>query len=121
MQVIENKAVLLKLRHPQKVLATIPKSAVVEQRADGAAVLVHMGLEEMQVLKNLGIKNVPSPIEYKYKWPGLYKPFAHQKETAAFLTLYRRAYCFNEPGTGKTASIAWATDFLLKKIGRAHV
>ena len=115
MQVIENKAVLLKLRHPQKVLATIPKSAVVEQRADGAAVLVHMGLEEMQVLKNLGIKNVPSPIEYKYKWPGLYKPFAHQKETAAFLTLYRRAYCFNEPGTGKTASIAWATDFLLKK------
>lgn len=115
MQVIDNKAVLLRLKRPERVLATIPKAAVVEQRAEGAAVLVHLGLEEMQVLKNLGIKNVPSPIKYRYKWPGMYKPFDHQKETSAFCTLYRRAFVFNEPGTGKTASIAWATDYLMTK------
>lgn len=115
MQVIDNKAVLLRLKRPERVLATIPKSTVVEQRPEGAAVLVHLGLEEMQVLRNLGIKNVPSPIKYRYKWPGIYKPFDHQKETSAFCTLYRRAFIFNEAGTGKTASIAWATDYLLNK------
>lgn len=115
MQVIENKAVLLKLKRPERVLATIPKAAVVEQHDQGAAVLVHLGLEEMQVLKNLGLKNVPSPIKYRYKWPGMYKPFSHQRDTSAFCTLHRRAFVFNEPGTGKTASIAWATDYLLKK------
>lgn len=50
-----------------------------------------------------------------YKWPcppGL-TPFAHQKETAAFLSGQRKAFCFNEQGTGKTASVIWATDYLM--------
>jgi SNF2 family DNA or RNA helicase len=111
MQIIENKALLLKLRHPERVLSTIPKS----KRLDDGQVLVKWGLEEAQVLRNLGVKRVPSPIEGRYKWPGLFKPFAHQKETSAFLTLHRRAYCFNDPGTGKTASFAWAADYLLDK------
>jgi hypothetical protein len=49
-----------------------------------------------------------------YNWPGKYKPFAHQKQTAEFLTLNRKAFCFNEQGTGKTASVIWATDYLMK-------
>ena len=49
-----------------------------------------------------------------YDWPGQYKPFAHQKQTADFLTLHRKAFCFNEQGTGKTASVIWACDFLMK-------
>lgn len=48
-----------------------------------------------------------------YNWPGKFKPFAHQKETAEFLTLHRKAFCFNEQGTGKTASVIWATDYLM--------
>ena len=48
-----------------------------------------------------------------YNWPGKFKPFAHQKQTAEFLTLNRRAFCFNEQGTGKTASVIWATDYLM--------
>lgn len=50
-----------------------------------------------------------------YTWPcppGL-SPFAHQKETAAFLAGNRKAFCFNEQGTGKTASVIWATDYLM--------
>jgi SNF2 family DNA or RNA helicase len=111
MQIIENKALLLKLRHPERVLNTIPKS----KRLDDGRVLVKWGLEEAQVLKNLGVKSVPSPIEGRYGWPGMFKPFNHQRETSSFLTMHRRAYCFNDPGTGKTASFAWAADYLLSK------
>ena len=110
MQIIENKALLLKVREPQRITEIIPKSKLLE---DGT-VLVKWGLEEAQVLKNLRIKNVPSPIMHHYNWPGLYRPFDHQKETASFLTLHRRAFCFNEQGTGKTGSVIWAADYLMK-------
>ena len=48
-----------------------------------------------------------------YNWPGKYKPFAHQKQTSEFLALNRKAFCFNEQGTGKTASVIWAADYLM--------
>lgn len=81
---------------------------------DSGEVLVKWGLEEAQVLKNLKIKNVPSPILGNYDWPGYYRPFEHQKDTASFLTLHRKAFCFNEQGTGKTGSVIWAADYLMK-------
>ena len=110
MQIIDNKALLLKVREPGRITTVIPKSKVL----DSGEVLVKWGLEESQVLKNLKIKNVPSPILGAYDWPGLYKPFSHQKTTASFLTLHKRAFCFNEQGTGKTASVIWACDYLMK-------
>ena len=118
MEIIENKALLLKVRNPHRITAVIPKSKIIEQGrnpTDISKVLVSWGLEEAQVLKNLGIKNVPSPITLKYGWPGIYKPFDHQRATASFLTLHRRAFCFNEPGTGKTSAMAWASDYLMTK------
>lgn len=72
------------------------------------------GLKEAQALTDLKIKGVPSTIERDYNWPGQFKPFSHQKETAAFLTLRKRAFCFNEQGTGKTAAVIWAADYLMK-------
>ena len=51
MQIIEDKALLLKLRHPERVLNTIPKS----KRLDDGQVLVYWDLEAAQVLKNLGV------------------------------------------------------------------
>jgi SNF2 family DNA or RNA helicase len=39
----------------------------------------------------------------------------HQIDTAAFLTMHRRAFCFNDPGTGKTMSALWAADYLIEK------
>ena len=109
MQIIENKALLLKVKEPGRITTVIPRS---KELANGT-VLVKWGLEEAQVLKNLRIKNVPSPIIAHYKWPGLYKPFAHQKTTSEFLTLHRRAFVFNEQGTGKTGSVIWAADYLM--------
>ena len=109
LEIINNKAILLKLRDPNKVTTVIPKSKDIGNNQ----VLVNWGLDEMQVLKNLQIKNIPSPIISKYDWPGMYKPFEHQKTTASFLTLHRRAFCLNEQGTGKTGSVIWAADYLM--------
>ena len=111
MEIIENKALLLKVRDPEKVTAVIPKSRVLDQHK----VLVHWGLDEAHVLKNLKIKNVPSPILKTYDWPGLHRPFDHQKTTSSFLTLNKRAFCLNEQGTGKTGSVIWAADYLMRQ------
>ena len=109
MRIIDNRALALRVRHPSHITQVIPKSKIVGDHE----VIVHWGLEECQILKNLGIKNVPSPIEAKYDWPGLYTPFDHQRTTASFLTLHRRAHCFNEMGLGKTVSVGWAADYLM--------
>lgn len=52
----------------------------------------------------------------EYQWPaplGM-KPFEHQKITSEFLIGHRKAFCFNEQGTGKTAAVIWATDYLMR-------
>jgi SNF2 family DNA or RNA helicase len=40
---------------------------------------------------------------------------AHQIETASFLTVNRKAFVFNDPGTGKTLSALWAADYLMNR------
>lgn len=113
MEIVDNKVLVVRTRHPDRITAAIKKSAEIEQRGDVTAVAVHWGLKEAQVLRTLGVKRVPSPIDRDYDWPGLYTPMAHQRETASFLTLHPRSFCFNEQGTGKTASAIWAADYLL--------
>ena len=109
MEIFKNAAVLLKLRNPDRVTEVIPKSKKV-----GDKVVVNWGVDETRVLKNLDI-NVPSPILGQYKWSGNVTPHSHQKTTSSFLTLHQKAFCFNEQGTGKTASAIWAADYLLNK------
>ena len=58
---------------------------------------------------------VTSEIEQEYIWSGEYKPFSHQKKTAAFFTEHTKCFCFNEQGTGKTASAIWAADYLFQR------
>ena len=76
MKVVQNKALLLKLREPEKVISVIPRSKLLSDNK----VLVKWGIEEAHVLKNLNIK-APSPIESDYKWTGKLTPFQHQKTT----------------------------------------
>ena len=119
MQILDNRALLLTVRNPQRITTVIPKS----KELPNNQVVVHWGVDEAQVLKNLNVKNVPSPILGKYSWSGQYKPFEHQKTTAAFLTLHRRAFCFNEQGTGKTGAVIWAADYLMtqRRINRVLI
>ena len=115
MQIVDNKALLFKTRSPDKY-RVIPKHKIVNEYDDGSAeIAVYWGLDEARVLKNLGVKDVPSPITRRYAWPGKYKPMAHQIETAAFLTLNKKAFVFSEPGTGKTLSALWAADYLMTR------
>ena len=111
MKIVDNRGLLLRVRNPAAITMAIPNS----RELGNNNVLVKWGVDETRVLKNLNIPNVPSPIYGKYNWPGQFKPFDNQKVTAAFLTMNRRGFCFNEQGTGKTGSAIWASDFLLNE------
>ena len=112
MEIVDDKAVVFKTRNPDKY-KIIPKHKIISQDGDTYEIAVYFGLDEARVLKNLGVKDVQSPITRRYKWPGRYKPMAHQVETASFLTMHKRAFCFNDPGTGKTLAALWAADYLM--------
>jgi len=122
MEIVDNKALLLRTRSPDKY-NIIPCSKVVSEENGISLVAVRWGLEEVRVLKNLGVREVPSPINGKYTWPGRFVPMEHQKETSSFLTLNNRSFVFSEPGTGKTLSALWAADYLMrtKKIRRCLI
>ena len=53
--------------------------------------------------------------EYGWPRPPGFTPFAHQKQTAEFILANPKAFCFNEQGTGKTASVIWAVDYLMQR------
>ena len=117
MEIIQDTAV--KFTVPEHMVNhitdNIPKSEVVEYRKGLAELMVYWGPAEMTRLNQLvSFRNpLPSPIIRDYDWPGLYKPFAHQRTTAEFLSIQHRAFCFNEAGTGKTSSVIWAADYLM--------
>jgi SNF2 family DNA or RNA helicase len=102
------KALALKLNNPARVLESISTAKML--RPD-ILVLPHR-VDEARVLRNLGF-DVPSPILHYYSWPGRYKPYEHQRQTAAFLTLNPKALVLNEIGTGKTQSALWAADYMM--------
>jgi SNF2 family DNA or RNA helicase len=114
MKIIDNKALEIVTRYPDRITTIIPDSGVIDSRGDLHKVLVRWTLDAARVLNNMGFK-APSPIHKNYNWPGLYKPFDHQKETAAFLSLNKRAYVLNDMGTGKTCSVSWAMDYLMTR------
>ena len=114
-EVIQDKVLSVKTLNPSAITDIIPKS----KRVSDDEVWVNFGLGESHILNNMGIKNVPSPIRTQYTWTGMYKPFDHQRVTAEFLTLNRKAFCFNEMGSGKTNSVIWAADYLMK-LGVVH-
>ena len=117
MQVVEDSAVVFEC--PTSIAGTITryieKSEALAQGGGLAKVVVYWGIEEMQRLARIAPSTIkiPSPIERDYDWPGMFKPFDHQRDTARFLTLHKRAFCFNEAGTGKTSAAIWAADYLM--------
>ena len=110
MEILQDKALLLKVRNPKQITAVVPNSKELPENK----VIVKWGIDEVLSLRSLNIQ-APSPIMKRYDWPGQYKPFDHQRETASFLTLNKKSFCFNEQGTGKTASAIWAADYLMKQ------
>lgn len=108
MKILDSGTLRLKLNNPQRVLTAIPGS--VPENAN--SVIVEWTIENSRRLHRLNI-TTPSPIRRDYDWPGMFKPYDHQRTTAEFLTLNDKAFCFSEQGTGKTAAAIWATDYLM--------
>jgi SNF2 family DNA or RNA helicase len=119
MEIIDNTAV--KLTVPQHIVShitsNIEKCEVIEQKGNLTDLIVFWGLDEMTRLNQLISfrHNLPSPIVRDYDWPGIYKPFDHQRVTSEFLSINHRAFCFNEAGTGKTSSVLWSADYLMRQ------
>ena len=112
MVVVEQaKAIAMKLTNPNRVLDTIPTAKLMTVKGTEIVVTPHK-LDEVRVLRNLGIK-APSPIMHYYDWVGRFVPYEHQKLTAAFLTMNKKALVLNDIGTGKTQSALWAADYLM--------
>jgi SNF2 family DNA or RNA helicase len=118
MEIIDNVA--LKLRAPASVMTSVKRNVQRSEVVNGELV-VYWDFPEASLLAqaldneqpNPNLPDVPSPMVRDYNWPGLYTPFQHQKVTASFLSLRRRAFCFNEAGTGKTSAAIWAADYLM--------
>lgn len=116
MEIIENRALLLRTRLVDRILETIPKSELLGALNDDLyEVLVHWGPTEVNALKSIGFKNVPPAPLRKYDWPGMYKPMSHQITTSEFLVAHPKAFVLSDAGTGKTGAICWAADYLMRK------
>ena len=98
------------MRNPSRVTTVVPTAKLVNHEGETLVAVPHRP-DEVKVLRNLGI-NAPDPMEYYYKWPGRFKPFAAQIETANFLSMHDRAFCLNSMGLGKTVTSLWAYDFM---------
>ena len=114
MKIVKDKALVLKTRRPELVTGAIKNCKRVGEANGLVELAVKWEYEEASALAELGAKEVPSPMLRDYEWTGKLTPFDHQKETASFLSLYKKAFCFNEAGTGKTASVIWAVDYLME-------
>ena len=124
MEVFKDKALIVNTKKPDDILNSIDKSTLLKTFDNGVSkVVVKWGLDEVLKLSALRLKNIISPISKEYDWPGIFKPFDHQRTTAEFLSAYKRAYCLSEAGTGKTGAVIWAADYLMnkKKVNRMLV
>jgi SNF2 family DNA or RNA helicase len=116
MEIYKDKALLVNTRRPELILEKVPQSKVVKDLGDGITqVAVKWELDEVLALSAMRIKNAPAPISRDYQWPGIHKPFDHQRTTAQFLAANPRSYCLSEAGTGKTSAVIWAADYLMNQ------
>ena len=104
------RALLLKLRDPSRITTVIPAAKVVRYKGEHLVAVPHR-VDEVRVLRNLGI-HAPSPMRFYYDWPGRFSPFKAQRDTGEFLTLHGNAFVLNDLGTGKSLSALWAYDYL---------
>lgn len=106
-----------------EIKARVERSEIIKDHKHSKELLVCWDHGEMKTLASYldnflpsqNIPKIPSPMQRDYTWPGFYTPFAHQRDTAYFLSIRQRAFCFNEAGTGKTSAAVWASDYLMNQ------
>lgn len=113
----KKKALVFKLKEPEKILNVISTAKPFKVKGETYVAVPHK-VDETKVLRNLGF-DAPAPIRHYYDWPGRFKPFDAQREAAAFLSMYDRAFNLSELGTGKSLASLWAYDYL-RSLGRLN-
>jgi SNF2 family DNA or RNA helicase len=98
--------------NPQAVLNAITTARLKEVQGRQLLVVPHRA-DEVQVLKNLGLK--PPPIKLDFNYCGKFKPFEHQRTCTEFLVTTKRGFNLSDAGTGKTAAALWAAEYLRQK------
>ena len=111
-RIIKNH-VVFPVKDPEKTRLVFPMAKIAPNKGSYICAVPHT-IEVTRFFRNNG-HNLPSPIMSEYNWPGRYKPYPHQIDTAEFLIVNKRAYLLSGMGTGKSASALWAADFLMKK------
>ena len=120
MDIVDNAAVRFTASNSfaSEITAKVQRSEVLTDNGHSKELLVCWDHDEMKALAGYlddflpspNIPKIPSPMQRDYTWPGFYTPFEHQRDTACFLSIRQRAFCFNEAGTGKTSAAIWAAD-----------
>lgn len=62
----------------------------------------------LRYVRNLGYATHRLDLFKGYNWPGMFKPYDHQRRTAKFVTRYPYCWVLNEMRTGKTSATLWA-------------
>ena len=106
------QSILMQVPDPFAMRALLPRSRIIEH-ADYNFAVKHT-TDAVKILRNVGL-DAPAPILTQYNWPGKYKPFAHQRVMADFLTMHRQAFNLSEMGVGKSAAALWAADWLMTR------
>jgi SNF2 family DNA or RNA helicase len=124
MNIVENQALQFTIPYnlADEIYSHIDKCEIREAHAFAKNVLLFWDHKEVSIASaildtaqpNPHLPKLPSPILRDYNWPGIHRPFEHQKDTASFLSVRQRAFCFNEAGTGKTSAAIWAADYLME-------
>lgn len=104
-------SLLLKAVDPLRIREVLANSRTISHPDYNVA--VQHTIESTKVLRNLGY-DAPAPIRFQYKWPGKFRPFAHQIVMAEFQTMHRRAFNLSEMGAAKTNAALWGTDWLME-------
>lgn len=114
MELLKNRALVFNVKRPDRITSVIDDSVYLQELApDVHQLMVKWTHDNAVMLSALGIKKVPSRIALDYAWAGRFTPMAHQKETAGFIVNNKKCFVFLEQGLGKTASAAWAADYLM--------
>ncbi|MFZ9326826.1 MAG: DEAD/DEAH box helicase [Polynucleobacter sp.] len=112
----DKKAVVLKLKEPNRVTTVIPTAKLVRHKGIDLVAVPHRP-DETRVLRALGYEDIPDPLKTHYDFPlasGRFTPFAAQIDTANFLSMHNRCFCLNSMGMGKTVSSLYAYDYMRK-------
>ena len=125
MEIVDNAAVKFTASNSfaSEITSRLERSEIIQDNKHSKELLVCWDHGEMKTLATYldnflpsqNIPKIPSPMQRDYTWPGFYTPFTHQRDTAYFLSIRQRAFCFNEAGTGKTSAAIWAADYLMNQ------